>query len=118
MPCHVGKWDECDQLVSATHARFGGSDILVNKQARDVEGFSEPVNVRRVHDTRACRSRCAKTKAREKLRNTHRLFTSLTLDRDLELSLRSIIGLLDSKEPGYPAKTGVHWHRGDEADPI
>ena len=28
--CHVGRWDDCDGLVSSTLARFGQLDILVN----------------------------------------------------------------------------------------
>ena len=30
IPCHVGRWDDCDHLVSAVHEQFGGADILVN----------------------------------------------------------------------------------------
>ncbi len=28
--CHVGRWDECDQLIDATLERFGRLDVLVN----------------------------------------------------------------------------------------
>lgn len=28
--CHVGHWDQCDQLVDATYERFGHVDVLVN----------------------------------------------------------------------------------------
>ena len=28
--CHVGRWDDCDGLVHAVHARFGRCDVLVN----------------------------------------------------------------------------------------
>lgn len=28
--CHVGHWDQCDQLVEATHNEFGRCDVLVN----------------------------------------------------------------------------------------
>ena len=28
--CHVGKWDELDQLVETAYARFGSIDVLVN----------------------------------------------------------------------------------------
>jgi NAD(P)-dependent dehydrogenase (short-subunit alcohol dehydrogenase family) len=28
--CHVGRWDECDQLIAATLGHFGRVDVLVN----------------------------------------------------------------------------------------
>src|SRR5687768_990898 len=28
--CHVGRWDECDQLVERTIAQLGGIDVFVN----------------------------------------------------------------------------------------
>jgi NAD(P)-dependent dehydrogenase (short-subunit alcohol dehydrogenase family) len=28
--CHVGKWDECDQLVETVYREFGKCDVLVN----------------------------------------------------------------------------------------
>jgi hypothetical protein len=30
MPCHVGKWEECDRLVHAVYGEFGRCDVLVN----------------------------------------------------------------------------------------
>jgi NAD(P)-dependent dehydrogenase (short-subunit alcohol dehydrogenase family) len=28
--CHVGHWDECEELVQASYARFGRIDVLIN----------------------------------------------------------------------------------------
>src|SRR3954452_1507663 len=28
--CHVGRWDDCDRLVTETYERFGRCDVLVN----------------------------------------------------------------------------------------
>jgi NAD(P)-dependent dehydrogenase (short-subunit alcohol dehydrogenase family) len=28
--CHVGHWDECEELVEASYARFGRIDVLIN----------------------------------------------------------------------------------------
>ena len=30
VPCHVGKWDDCDRLVDTVYGEFGRCDILVN----------------------------------------------------------------------------------------
>jgi NAD(P)-dependent dehydrogenase (short-subunit alcohol dehydrogenase family) len=30
MACHVGRWDECDQLVERVYREFGHCDVLVN----------------------------------------------------------------------------------------
>jgi NAD(P)-dependent dehydrogenase (short-subunit alcohol dehydrogenase family) len=30
VPCHVGRWADCDALVEATYAEFGRCDVLVN----------------------------------------------------------------------------------------
>ena len=30
MACHVGRWDECDQLVEQVYGEFGRCDMLVN----------------------------------------------------------------------------------------
>jgi NAD(P)-dependent dehydrogenase (short-subunit alcohol dehydrogenase family) len=30
LACHVGRWDDCDQLIASTLERFGRIDVLVN----------------------------------------------------------------------------------------
>jgi hypothetical protein len=30
VPCHVGRWSDCDALVETTYERFGRCDVLVN----------------------------------------------------------------------------------------
>lgn len=30
VPCHVGRWDDCDRLVETVYSEFGRCDVLVN----------------------------------------------------------------------------------------
>ncbi|HLH28100.1 MAG TPA: SDR family oxidoreductase, partial [Acidimicrobiales bacterium] len=46
VPCHVGRWRDCDRLVDVVYSRFGRCDVLVNNAGLspaydDLESVSE-----------------------------------------------------------------------------